>query len=369
MTSLASISCFLALGLAGIKSQPLLAGEKTCEGSQLTKSACVAISCCEWDDGRCWWRGGECPATGTVTTAKPTKKPVTTAKPTKKPVTTAKPTKKPATTAATTSTGSKVTWSMKTSPYPPLPKYTTVFGSAVFAASSVTDAQFQHVASVLAEWLDNDEDGCVDNPLALTKYLAMKPQPAILVPGTTGLNNTIGQGFDKAGYFCNAPLYTGEVLPKCSGPAATSECADATLEELLHMWTSFGFAFAYPEAFGTHKSKLTVAMNVAIGGKFGKGQAKYPAGAWFTYDDTSCGYACQATEYVYWGMSAWVGALVGRRAEIQKEWKFETRAKVEAGDKLLTALFKNTTVYKVPTISPTGVYKGPATCATGVNHS
>merc|ERR1719347_1299846 len=142
MTSLASISCFLALGLAGIKSQPLLAGEKTCEGSQLTKSACVAISCCEWDDGRCWWRGGECPATATVTTAKPTKK--------------------PATTAATTSTGRKVTWSMKTSPYPPLPKYTTVFGAAVFAASSVTDAQFQHVASVLAEWLDNDEDGCVD---------------------------------------------------------------------------------------------------------------------------------------------------------------------------------------------------------------
>ena len=60
----------------------------------------------------------------------------------------------------------------------------------------------------------------------------MKPQPAILVPGTTGLNNTIGQGFDKAGYFCNAPLYTGEVLPKCSGPAATSVCADATLEEV-----------------------------------------------------------------------------------------------------------------------------------------
>ena len=30
---------------------------------------------------------------------------------------------------------------------------------------------------------------------------------------------------------------------------------------------------------------------------------------------------------------------------------------------------QNTTVYKVPTISPTGVYKGKGTCATGVNHS
>ena len=80
--------------------------------------------------------------------------------------------------------------------------------------------------------LDNDEDGCVDNPLALTKYLAMKPQPAILVPGTGDLTNTVAEAFDKAGFFCNAPLYTGEILPKCSGPAATSSCADATLEEV-----------------------------------------------------------------------------------------------------------------------------------------
>merc|ERR1719376_966986 len=235
-----------------------------------------------------------------------------------------------------------------TSPFPQLPKYTTVFGAAVFAASSVTDAQFQHVASVLAEWLDNDEDGCVDNPLALTKYLAMKPQPAILVPGTGDLTNAVAEAFDKAGYFCNAPLYTGEIL---------------------HMWTSHGFANAYPASFGIQPSNLTAAMDVARGGKFDKPPTTYPAGAWFTYDDTTCGYGCQVTEYVYWGMAAWVGALAGRKTEIQEEWKFETKAKVEAGDALLTALFKNTTVYKVPTISPTGVYKGKATCATGVNHS
>ena len=27
--------------------------------------------------------------------------------------------------------------------------------------------EFQHGASVLAEWLDNDEDGCVDTPEVL----------------------------------------------------------------------------------------------------------------------------------------------------------------------------------------------------------
>merc|ERR1711887_302519 len=94
MTSQALISYFLAMGLAGVHPQPLLPGEAICEGSKLTKAACVAISCCEWDGVRCWWGGGVCPATAT----------------------TAKPTNKPATTAATTNTGTKVTWTLKTSP-------------------------------------------------------------------------------------------------------------------------------------------------------------------------------------------------------------------------------------------------------------
>merc|ERR1719510_1169297 len=81
--------------------------------------------------------------------------------------------------------GSKVTWSLKTSPVSSLPKYTTVFGVPVFAASSTTAAQFQHTASVLAAWLDNDGDGCVDNPTVLTKLTEKTDsvQASIVVPG------------------------------------------------------------------------------------------------------------------------------------------------------------------------------------------
>ena len=46
------------------------------------------------------------------------------------------------------------------------------------------------------------------------------------------------------------------------------------------------------------------------GGKFEQPPLKYPSTAWFTYD--GCGYTCQVTEYIYWGVSAWVGALAGR---------------------------------------------------------
>ena len=46
------------------------------------------------------------------------------------------------------------------------------------------------MASVLASWLDNDEDGCADNPTVLVKLLekfdddGIEVQPAILAPGT-----------------------------------------------------------------------------------------------------------------------------------------------------------------------------------------
>ena len=40
--------------------------------------------------------------------------------------------------------------------------------------------------------------------------------------------------------------------------------------------------------------------------------SSYPNSAWYTYFDRTCNYACMATEYIYWGVSSWVGALVGR---------------------------------------------------------
>merc|ERR1740136_207021 len=86
----------------------------------------------------------------------------------------------------TVAPGTKVTWPLKTTIFTAFQKYTTVFGIKVFADATVTDAQFQHLASVTAEWLDNDQDGCVDNPLVLTKMTPSKRKPCIVAPGKDG---------------------------------------------------------------------------------------------------------------------------------------------------------------------------------------
>lgn len=57
-------------------------------------------------------------------------------------------------------------------------KYIDVFGIGIYAENSISDAKVKHVAAIFAEWLDNDEDGVVDdmNILAeLTSRNALMP--------------------------------------------------------------------------------------------------------------------------------------------------------------------------------------------------
>merc|ERR1712059_27561 len=244
----------------------------------------------------------------------------------------------------------------------------------IFAESSISSAKFQHIAAVLAEWLGNDEDGCVDNPLVLSKILATSPRT---VPVGFKDTNSDNSAFENSGYQPNVAIFDDELLPQCSGPNATDNCADASLEEILHLITSQGYQRAWPDVFSVgnsskeaprNSSKLTEAMDVARGGKFLTIPSSYPSNAWYTYNDTTCDYGCMATEYIYWGISAYVGSIAGRKSDIADEWDFATRAELLAGDKLYSAIHQDTSTYRLPTVSPTGFYSAPATCVSGPSH-
>ncbi len=53
-------------------------------------------------------------------------------------------------------------------------KTITVFGIKVFALEGVTDRDLKLVANVLAQWIDNDEDGTPDNPTVLAEIVRQK---------------------------------------------------------------------------------------------------------------------------------------------------------------------------------------------------
>ena len=134
---------------------------------------------------------------------------------------------------------------------------------------------------------------------------------------------------------------------------------DATLEEVLHLITHAGYAHVYPEVFGEKPgTQIAKAMDQARGGHFRRVPRSYPAGAWYTYDDRSCDYGCQVTEYTYWGLTSILGAqdYPGRGRDIGEEWRLNTRDKVRQRDPTLYRLLTDPK-YRFPSILPDGKYR------------
>ncbi|KAA3612436.1 MAG: hypothetical protein DWQ01_04635 [Planctomycetota bacterium] len=228
---------------------------------------------------------------------------------------------------------------------------TTVFGIPVFATASVQEINFRHAAAVLAEYLDNDENGQVDDPAILQALIRNKGALCILKDEDEldfVLENANSFPFEAQA------LFDHEIHP---GGAARGEF-DATLEEVLHLYSNVGLAKAYPEEFGESPgTSLSRAMDLARGGYFDRIPTTYPASAWYSYSDRSCDYECQATEYFYWAMTTLLGAqdFPGRAEEIRHEWRFTKPEQLRQGDPAIYQLLTKGPA-TLPKRLPDGLY-------------
>ena len=226
-----------------------------------------------------------------------------------------------------------------------------VFGIDIYAVSSVEDTKLLHTANVMAQYLDNDEDGTVDDQLVLDKMLENKVF-MVMWKNENDLDN-IEPPSDRQGQ----DLGNDETHPNFVSNGRMGEF-DASLEEVLHIINSAGHSAAYPNAFGQRVgSDLANAMDIARGGQFITIPNLYPANAWYSYDDQTCDYAsCQTIEYLYWAITSILGAQENRLNEIDNEWRLNTRQKVEDTDTAIFTLLTNP-IYKIPTILPDGTYR------------
>ncbi len=234
----------------------------------------------------------------------------------------------------------------------------SVFGVEIYATASTSSGTVRHVAAVLAQYLDNDEDGEPDDPAVVRalrdENAAMvlfhdedemgRADPGTLLPPGTELESLQAQ-------------WETETHP---GGAARG-VFDATLEEVLHLVTHVGYANAYPETFGERPgSAIAEAMDLARGGHFEDIPDRYPADAWYTYDDETCDYGCQIAEYLYWALTSLLGgqSFPGRADEIRHEWRLATPDDVRRGDPAIVAVLEDPR-FRVPTGLPDGSYNGP----------
>lgn len=219
-----------------------------------------------------------------------------------------------------------------------------VFGIPIYAYSDVEDNKLLHAANIMAQYLDNDEDGTVDNQILLT---------------TLTSNNAalyLWKNENQIGTINAQDLGADESIPEWHTNGHTGQF-DTALEEVWHVITHSGYSNAYPNVFGEQAgSSLCIAMDSARGGNFTNIPNPYPTNAWYSYDDATCTYDCMATEYIYWGMTSILGAQENRLSEIQQEWKLNTLIKVQNTDTRIYNLLTNST-YKFPTALPDGSYK------------
>jgi len=222
-----------------------------------------------------------------------------------------------------------------------------VFGIDIYAAAQVEDAKLLHAANVMAQYLDNDEDGTADNQAVVDRmvsekaYLTMwKAENDLTEPPSGRQGQDLGDDETNPNYVTSG--FSGRF--------------DASLEEVLHIITSAGYSKVYPEVFGeVTGSQIADAMDLARGGQFTSIPNPYPAGAWYTYDDSTCEYNCMVTEYHYWAMTSILDAQQSRLDEIEHEWKLNTKEKVESQDPAAYALLTDPQ-YSFASVIPDGTY-------------
>ncbi|MCT4634116.1 MAG: copper amine oxidase N-terminal domain-containing protein [Firmicutes bacterium] len=233
-----------------------------------------------------------------------------------------------------------------------------VFGVKIFATDGVSDKNFNHAVNIMAEYLDNDEDGSPDNKAVVEKLLE-KEAAMILFKNENEEEKMMDKYGDIFDSLTNEDSLQNLYNEEIHVDGAKKGEFDASYEEILHLITHVGYADVYPKELGEKPgTDIANAMDIARGGQFIKIPKKYPEKAWYSYYDDTADYSTMVTEYVYWALTSMLGAqdFEGRYEEINEEWKLNTKDKVMSKDKGAYEILTNAK-YKLPSRLPDGKYE------------
>jgi hypothetical protein len=231
-----------------------------------------------------------------------------------------------------------------------------IFGLGVYAEEGVQDEQLLYAANIMAELLDNNEDGTVDDEAVLAELQESEAFMPIFSEEGSIAENNLFDNYNGSG--AGAVLYAQEVDPNNPGRWGY----DASVEETMHTINSIGHVVVYPDAFGLqpNSSLLSNAMDLARGGQFEDIPQEYPEESWYHYDDETCDYECMAIEYIYWAQVSWMGLLNEEAicSGISNEWEVCTPESLQEVDIAVHAIITSSE-YGLPQIAPDGNYSPP----------
>jgi len=255
-------------------------------------------------------------------------------------------------------------------------------GVSVVATSTVADSKVQRVANVLAEFLDNDEDGQIDT-LLVAAYMDRNGAVMVMFANSSDLD-AANLTLEDAGYYwqdergdetgvpfndtgigrrlrVRPDAARGRILHAANVHSVSESAADgdshlrcvhrqdmicdAVLEEGFHLVTDTGFAYAYPDIFDVrYGSNLTSAMLGTIGDcgfntTSGVPPDIYKAFAFphcsgaYHYGDYTCEFECLATEYFHHLVASHNGEYAWGRADLEQKHKHPEHLRLCSNDK------------------------------------
>ena len=161
----------------------------------------------------------------------------------------------------------------------------------ICVTKDVSHEKLKHAAHVTAQWLDNNQDGEIDEK-GLRPFL-LENRPALLM-SANGLDflqfNVIEQGLgDRIGQ----DLSAAETAP--------TQGRDASQEEIHHLIFTASWVEAFPRTFSEipeDRSKLFLAWRLAEKKDF------------YHYDDPTCDAECKVVEFFYLATAAYLGSQI-----------------------------------------------------------
>jgi len=250
----------------------------------------------------------------------------------------------------------------------------TIFGINILATSEVPDEKLLHAANITAELIDNNEDGTPDNT-CVTAILSKLGGYVSMYNKAEGNSVEINQDpLDEVGAG-GSGLGAYETLNNY----ADGKSHDASIEEIFHLITQYGYSVAYPTVFeesNTSTSAMALAMDTARGGRqltttdgaWVYNNTTCPATgslesgkAWWFYDEADADYKTMQTEYMYSAVTSKFGMHDSNagRTKADSEWCPNTKAELLAQDPTIYNLIDNAT-YAFPTVLPDACYSAYA---------
>ena len=233
-------------------------------------------------------------------------------------------------------------------------RVTSVFGVRICvtnAAWASAPSKCDHVANVLAELLDNDEDGAPDDPTVLAEMISggyglfvTATENEVANPPSSGRWRLFGL-FEAVPNACDVPVNRGaSATDRASWAGAfvinttqlgCDTARDATVEEVLHLITEAA-AVVFPSLWRTNYTSQAGAALSEANGNCGNGHtgnyispSVYPAyycSGQYAHDDPTCDVACLVVEGIYWASISYVGGFywTTRAHQIRTKWLMAT---------------------------------------------